>query len=96
MTKQWTKTTNPTFTYRKGGVYYYSRRVPSDLREHYSKPRIVHSLRTNSQSIAEKASLMITSRLEEYWLGLRIKNIEIPAIHAMRDLGQRANSNLSL
>lgn len=68
MTKQLTNLGSPTFTYRKGRVFYYSRRVPSDLRNHYSKPRIVQSLRTKSPAIAEKAALMLTARLEEYWL----------------------------
>ena len=54
MTKQLTNLGSRTFTFRKGGVFYYSRRVPSDLRNHYSKPRIVQSLRTRTPAIAEK------------------------------------------
>ena len=94
MTKQLTKLGSRTFTFRKGGVFYYSRRVPSDLRNHYSKPRIVQSLRTRSPAIAEKASLILTSRLEEYWLNLRVKKYQLPAAHLLTDVGLYSQSDL--
>lgn len=94
MCKQLTNVESLTFTYKKGRVFYYSRRVPSDLRTYYSKPRIVQSLRTKSLSIAEKASLMLTARLEECWLGLRIKKVKIPAVHLLTDSGHNAQSDL--
>ncbi len=94
MYKQLTNVESLTFTYKKGRVFYYSRRVPSDLRAYYSKPRIVQSLRTKSPSIAEKASLMLTARLEEYWLSLRIKKVKIPAAHLLTDSGHNAQSDL--
>jgi len=78
VTKSLTNLGNPAFTYKKDGIFYYSRRVPSDLRNHYSKPRIVQSLRTRSQSAAARASLILTSRLEEYWLSLRVQKFELP------------------
>ena len=78
VTKQLTQSRYPTYTYMKGRVFYYSRKVPSDLRGFYSKPRIVLSLRTKSQSVAEKASLLMTARLEEYWLSLRMKKLDVP------------------
>ena len=94
MTKQLTKLGSRTFTFRKGGVFYYSRRVPSDLRNHYSKPRIVQSLRTRTPAIAEKASLILTSRLEEYWLNLRVKKYQLPAAHLLTDVGLYSQSDL--
>jgi hypothetical protein len=94
VTKQLTNLGSRTFTYRKGGVFYYSRRVPSDLRNHYSKPRIVQSLRTRSPAIAEKASLILTSRLEEYWLNLRVKKFQLPAAHLLTDVGHYSQSDL--
>jgi len=80
VTKQLTQSRYPTYTYMKGRVFYYSRKVPSDLRGFYSKPRIVLSLRTKSQSVAEKASLLMTARLEEYWLSLRMKKLDVPGM----------------
>jgi len=94
VTKQLTNLGSRTFTFRKGGVFYYSRRVPSDLRNHYSKPRIVQSLRTRSPAIAEKASLILTSRLEEYWLNLRVKKFQLPAAHLLTDVGHYSQSDL--
>ena len=41
-------TKSNSYTYRKGGVWYFSRRVPTDLRRHYRTGRIAYSLRTNS------------------------------------------------
>jgi hypothetical protein len=29
--------TNPKYTYRKDGVFYFSKQVPSDVRSYYSK-----------------------------------------------------------
>jgi hypothetical protein len=37
-------TFQPKYTYTKRGVYYFSKSVPSDLRHHYFKTRIIQSL----------------------------------------------------
>ena len=39
---------HPQHTYTKRDVYYFSRVIPSDLRNHYTKPRIIQSLKTKS------------------------------------------------
>ncbi len=75
MYKQFTNLGSPTYTFRKGRVFYYSRRVTSGLGDCYSKSRIVQSLRTRSVAVAEKTSFMFTARLEEYWLSLRFKKV---------------------
>ena len=36
------------YTFQKSGIWYFSRRVPSDLRRHYRTGRIAYSLRTKS------------------------------------------------
>lgn len=95
MTKSLTNLGNPAFTYKKDGIFYYSRRVPSDLRNHYSKPRIVQSLRTRSQSAAARASLILTSRLEEYWLSLRVQKFELPKRYLISDADSAGSSVLS-
>lgn len=94
MTKQLTQSRHPTYTYKKGRVFYYSRKVPSDLRGFYSKPRIIKSLRTKSVAIAEKASLLLTARLEEYWLSLRIKKFDIPGMQLINISGSGHESDL--
>ena len=40
---------NPKYTYTKRGVFYFSKKVPTDLRHHYKKPIITQSLRTKSK-----------------------------------------------
>ena len=76
---------HPSYTYRKGGVYYFSNAVPQDLADFYAKPRIVKSLRTKSQSHARTASRSLSAKLEDYWLGLRLQKIDIPQILIAKD-----------
>ena len=64
----------------RDGVYYYVRRVPYDLTSHYDVKRLCFSLKTKSASAAVRASKSINQRLEDYWLGLRLQNMDIPAI----------------
>ena len=45
---------NPKYTYTKRGVFYFSKKIPTDLRHHYKKPIITQSLRTKSKMDAEK------------------------------------------
>ena len=74
---------HPSYTYRKCGVYYFSKAVPQDLAEFYARPRIVKSLRTKSLSHAKTASRSLSSRLEDYWLGLRLQRADVPAAHLL-------------
>ena len=41
---------HPRYTYKKRGVFYFSKSVPTDLRHHYLKSRIIQSLRAKSLS----------------------------------------------
>jgi hypothetical protein len=74
---------HPSYTYRKGGVYYFSKAIPKDLASFYAKPRIIKSLKTKSASHAKTASRSLSSRLEDYWLGLRLQQAEVPASHLL-------------
>ena len=40
---------NPQFTYRKDSVYFFSRRIPKDIRDRYKADKFVMSLRTKSR-----------------------------------------------
>jgi len=77
--------TNPRYTYRKDGVFYFSKQVPNDVRSYYSKQRIVLCLRTKSPSQAQQASKAVLSKLEDYWLKLRIKDLDVPASHLLNE-----------
>ena len=85
---------HPSYTYRKGGVYYFSKAVPQDLADFYAKPRIVKSLRTKSHSHAKTASRSLSTRLEDYWLGLRLQRADVPAAHLLVIPREHLDSNL--
>ena len=68
----------------RAGVYYYTRRVPYDVRQHYASNRLSFSLRTKSNAGALRAAQSVTQRLEDYWLGLRLQDMDIPAIHLVK------------
>ena len=70
---------HPSYTYQKDSYYYFSRAVPCDLREHYSTARLVICLHTKSRYRANLASKNLASKLEDYWLGLRLKRADVPA-----------------
>ena len=74
---------HPQHTYTKRDIYYFSRVIPSDLRHHYIKPRIIQSLKTKSEHRASTASKMLSAKLDDYWLGLRLKQVDVPASHLL-------------
>ena len=64
----------------RDGVYYYIRRLPCDLCDFYAIKRLCFSLKTKSINTARRLSRSIEQRLEDYWLGLRLHNLDIPQI----------------
>jgi hypothetical protein len=60
------------FTFNRDGYYYFSRRIPADLIQHYSYPRIVKGLRTRSAQTAKARALVAAAKLDEYWSHLRL------------------------
>ena len=71
----------PAYIQERDGLFYFVRRVPSDVSRYYRSPKIRQSLRTKSSAIAARSAASINQRLEEYWLGLRLQQIDIPAIN---------------
>jgi len=74
---------HPQHTYIKRDVYYFSRVIPSDLKHHYSKPRIIQSLKTKSARRATVASKVLSAKLDDYWLGFTLKQVDVPASHLL-------------
>ena len=54
------------------------------MRQHYPSNRLSFSLNTKSNASALRAAQSVTQRLEDYWLGLRLQDMDIPAIHLVR------------
>lgn len=78
------ETKTAAFTFVKNGIYYFSRRVPRDLSEHYLSPRISYSLRTRSNSIANSRAVRDAQALDEYWYHLRLKSRRLPGQSRLR------------
>ena len=68
----------------RNDTYYFLKRVPYDLKDYYSVKRLCFSLKTKSYSSALRMSKSILQRLEDYWLGIRLQKIDIPAINLVR------------
>ena len=73
-----------TYLWIKGDTYYFNRRVPKDIQSYYSSSRIVICLKTNRRDSAARAARSIAQRTEDYWMSLRLANIDIPAFHLLR------------
>ncbi len=71
-------------TFVKEGVFYFSRRIPKELRNHYTSSRIAYSLRTKSPKVAEVRARRAADQLEEYWYHLRCRDAELPGKHMLR------------
>ena len=65
------------FTFNRYGYYYFSRRVPADLMQHYSYPRIVQGLKTKSAHTAKARALVAAAKLDEYWSHLRMTDANL-------------------
>lgn len=73
----------PPYTFEKGGIFYFSRRVPSDLSDHYLSDRIAFSLRTKSSNVALSRARRAADQLDEYWYHLRAKSHPTPGLHLL-------------
>ena len=80
----------------RDGIYYYVRHFPHDLAPVYSVTRLCFSLKTKSLKAATRTSKSVTQRLEDYWLGLRLQNMDIPAIQVVRTSDDANNATLYL
>ncbi len=63
----------------KGGVFYFTRHVPNDLQRHYETPRIVICLKTRNHASALRASRSMAAKLDDFWLQMRLSNLDVPA-----------------
>ena len=77
----------------KGQTYYFNRRVPKDVQAHYKASRIVICLKTSRKDQAIRAARSIAQRLEDYWMSLRLANLDIPAFHLLRSEPQKLSKS---
>ena len=81
---------------QSNGIYYFIRRVPTDLSDQYRSNKIKISLRTRNSSKANRCARSITQRLDDYWLGLRLQKMDIPAINLLRRGSNSTNNDYML
>ena len=62
------------YLFQKRGVYYFSKQIPKDMRQHYSQNRIVQSLKTRSVKDAFYQSQNLLHKLNQHWFYLRVKD----------------------
>ena len=72
------------FTFNRYGYYYFSRRVPADLMQYYSYPRIVQGLKTKSAHTAKARALVAAAKLDEYWSHLRMTDPDLIGRNLLR------------
>ena len=65
------------YTFIRGGYFYFSRRVPNDLRHHYNSPRVVQGLRTSSPQRARVQANIAAAKLDAYWSQMRMTASDI-------------------
>ena len=82
LTKMLTKRVR--YTFNRGGYYYFTRRVPTDLQQHYLCPRIVQGLNTKCSSTAKTRALVAAAKLDEYWSHLRMTDPKLMGQHMLR------------
>ena len=66
----------------RNGIYYFQRRVPTDVRSHYKSYSIAFSLKTRTRKIALRAASSLSFQLDEYWMSLRVN--QLTSIHCRK------------
>ena len=61
------------YLYRRNGVYYFTRNVPSDLKTRFNMNRVVVSLHTRSIVKAQRSALSLCDLLDRYFESLRLE-----------------------
>ena len=57
---------NEAYTFQKRGIFYFSKRVPSDLREFYKVSRLTYSLKTKCPKLVKNKVRDAIHKLELY------------------------------
>ncbi len=65
---------NRAYLFKKRGIYYFTRRIPSDLKDLYKVERLTYSLRTKCPKLANIQVKDTLLKLEQYWARMRLNN----------------------
>jgi len=89
-------TKSNSYTFQKDGIWYFSRRIPADLRRHYRTGRIAYSLRTKSIRDARVRAMSDAAKLDRHWHILRISSDDLPGKHLLADAVQESPAVASI
>ena len=64
-------------TFIRSGYFHFSRRVPADLRHHYSYHRVVQGLHTSSHQKACVQANIAAAKLDAYWSQMRFAKSDV-------------------
>ena len=84
---------DPTYLWLNGNTYYFNRHIPFDIQPHYKSSRLVICLKTACRVRAKQAARSIAQRLEDYWISLRLANLDILAFHLLRSEPQKLSQS---
>ena len=65
---------NRAYFFKKRGVYYFSKRIPSDLKHLYKVERLTRSLRTKCERKAKSQVQAMLLKLDDHWSKARLHN----------------------
>ena len=80
------------YTFIRGGYFYFSRRVPTDLRQHYSYHRVVQGLRTSSPQKARVQANIAAAKLDAYWSQMRLANSDVIGMSLVKASSDNINT----
>ena len=63
---------NSAYFFKKRGVYYFSKRIPSDLKHLYQVERLTRSLRTKCERKAKSQVQAMLLKLDDHWSKSRL------------------------
>ena len=86
---------NEAYTFQKRGIFYFSKRVPSDLREFYKVGRLTYSLKTKCPKLAQTQVKDALQKLELYWNKVRMDK-ELPCSQFLVFATNNKSNDLSI
>ena len=84
------------YTFIRGGYFYFSRRVPADLRQHYSYHRVVQGLHTSSPQKARVQANIAAAKLDAYWSQMRLAKSDVIGMSLVKGRIQISSATIDL
>ena len=86
---------NKAYTFKKRGVVYFSKRVPSDLKHLHKVERLTYSLKTKCAKLAKTKVRDAIHKLELYWNKVRMDK-ELPCGQFLASATNNQSNDLSI